>query len=466
MALSGIQIFKLLPKTNCKECGFPTCLAFAMQLALGKVELAKCPHVSDEAKAQLQEASAPPIRTVVIGKDKSEIKIGGETVLFRHDKTFVNPTGIAISITDAMDDSEIDKRINKIETLAYERVGLILKSELVFLEDTGKDGEKFLKTIDKIKAKGNIALILASKNKDLLSKALEKCKDIKPLIYAAEENNAEDMGNLVKKYACPLAVKAQNIEKLTETVDKLTNLGINDLVLDSGARDIKTVYRDQVAIRRAPLLNKFKQFGFPTITFPSQMTPARPPSPTLHRSEASGAGGDDYMKEAVYASILVAKYAGIIVLSDFKGETLFPLLVERLNIYTDPQRPMMVKEGIYEIGQPNDSSPVLVTTNFALTYFVVSGEVENSRKSAWLLIQDTEGLSVLTAWAADKFVAETIAALVKKIGIESKIKHKKLIIPGYVASILGELEEELPGWEILLGPREASAIPVYLKTWQ
>jgi len=418
-----------------------------MQLALGKVELAKCPHVSEEAKRELQEASAPPIRTVVIGKDKSELKIGGETVLFRHDKTFVNPTGIAILITDAMDESEIDKRINKIETLAYERVGLILKAELVFLEDTGKDGEKFLKTIDKIEAKGNITLILASKNKDLLSKALEKCKDIKPLIYAAEENNAEDMGNLAKRYNCPLAVKAQNIEKLTEIVDKLTNLGINNLVLDSGARDIKTVYRDQIAIRRAPLLNKFKQFGFPTITFPSQMT-------------------DDYMKEAVYASILITKYAGIIVLSDFKGETLFPLLVERLNIYTDPQRPMMVKEGIYEIGQPNDSSPVLVTTNFALTYFVVSGEVENSRKSAWLLIQDTEGLSVLTAWAADKFVAETIAALVKKIGIESKVKHKKIIIPGYVASILGELEEELPGWKILLGPREASAIPVYLKTWQ
>jgi acetyl-CoA decarbonylase/synthase complex subunit gamma len=447
MALSGIQIFKLLPKTNCKECGFPTCLAFAMQLALGKVELAKCPHVSDEAKAQLQEASAPPIRTVVTGKDKSELKIGGETVLFRHDKTFVNPTGIAILITDAMEDGEIDGRIKKIETLAYERVGLILKSGLVFLEDKGKDSEKYLNIIDKIKTKGDIALILASKNKDLLSKALEKCKDIKPIVYAAEENNAEDMGNLAKQYACPLAVKAETIEKLSGIVEKLTALGINDLVLDSGARDIKTVYRDQIAIRRAPLLAKFKPLGFPTITFPSQMT-------------------DDYMKEALYASILIAKYTGIIVLSDFKGETLFPLLVERLNIYTDPQRPMMVKEGIYEIGQPNDASPVLVTTNFALTYFVVSGEVENSRKSAWLLVQDTEGLSVLTAWAADKFVAETIGALVKKIGIVDKVKHRKLIIPGYVASILGELEEELPDWEILLGPREAATIPAYLKQWQ
>jgi len=202
-----------------------------------------------------------------------------------------------------------------------------------------------------------------------------------------------------------------------------------------------------VAIRRAALNEKFTAFGYPTITFPSQMT-------------------DDYMKEALYASVLIAKYAGIIVLSDLKGETLFPLLVERLNIYTDPQRPMMVKQGIYQIGQPDDSSPVLVSTNFALTYFVVSGEVENSRKSAWLLIQDTEGLSVLTAWAADKFVAETISSFVKKSGIESKVKHRKLIIPGYVASILGELEEELPDWEILLGPREAATIPAYLKQWQ
>ncbi len=225
MALSGIQIFKLLPKTNCKECGFPTCLAFAMQLALGKVELAKCPHVSDEAKRELQEASAPPIRTVIIGKDKSEVKIGGETVLFRHDKTFVNPTGIAISINDAMDDSEIDKRINKIGTLAYERVGLILKAELVFLEDTGKDSEKFLKTIDKIKATGKIALILASKNKELLSKALEKCKDVKPLIYAAEENNAEVMGNLAKQYTCPVSSQSRNNREIIWDCRKTHRVG-------------------------------------------------------------------------------------------------------------------------------------------------------------------------------------------------------------------------------------------------
>ena len=378
MVLTGIQIFKLLPKTNCKECGFPTCLAFAMQLAIGKAELFRCPYVSSEAKALLQEASVPPIRTVVIGKNKGELKIGGETVLFRHNKTFLNPPGIAILVSDEMDEGEIDRRINKVNELFYERAGLILKPELVFLENKGKDHEKFLKTVDKVKAKENIALILASKNKELLSKALEKCKEVKPLIYSIEEDMLEEMGNMAKQYECPLGVKSKNLQRLSEIVEKLIQMGLKDLVLDSGSRDIKTVLMDQVAIRRAPLLKKFKPFGFPTIAFPSQMT-------------------DDYMKEALYASILIAKYGGIIVLSDFKGETLFPLLLERLNIYTDPQKPMTVEEGIYEIGHPHDSSPVLITTNFALTYFLVSSEVENSRKDAWLLVQDTKGLSVLTA---------------------------------------------------------------------
>jgi len=447
MALTGIAIFKLLPKTNCKECGFPTCLAFAMQLALGKVELAKCPHVSEEAKAQLQEASAPPIRTVALGTGEAEIKMGGETVLFRHDKTFVNPTKIAILVTDEMSDGEIEEKINKVGEIAFERVGLILKAELVCLMDKGKDEGRFLSAIDKVKAKGKIALILASENTSLLAKALAKCKEMKPLIYAATEKNVEEMGKLVKENNCPLAVKAESMDKLPDLTAKLTQMDLLDLVLDSGARNIKDAFCDQVAIRRAPLLKKTKELGFPTITFPCQMT-------------------DDYMKESLYASILIAKYGGIVVSSDLKGEALFPLLLERLNIFTDPQRPMTTSQGIYEIGKPDENSPVLVTTNFALTYFIVSAEVENTRKPAWLLVQDTEGLSVLTAWAADKFVAETIAPFVKKCGIEGKVKHRKLVIPGYCAAILGELEEELPDWEVLLGPREAANLTAYLREWK
>jgi acetyl-CoA decarbonylase/synthase complex subunit gamma len=249
------------------------------------------------------------------------------------------------------------------------------------------------------------------------------------------------------KGTCPVAVKAPNVEKLAELTAKLTEAGIKDIVIDSGSRTVRQAFEDQIIIRSAALAKKFRPLGFPTIVFPCEMT-------------------DDPMKEAVIASIFVAKYGGIIVLSDFYGESLFPLLVERLNIYTDPQRPLATTEGIYPIGEPNEDSPVLITSNFSLTYFIVSGEIESSRVPTWLLVKDTEGLSVVTAWAAGKFVADAIAPFVKKCGIADKVKHRKLVIPGQAAAESGGLEEELADWEILVGPREGAHIPAYLKTWK
>lgn len=446
MALTGIQIFKLLPKTNCKECGFPTCLAFAMQLALGKTELAKCPYVSEEAKAELSEASAPPIRTVIIGSGDASLKVGGETVMFRHEKTFVNPPGIAILIADNMGDGEVEERLRKIKELQFERIGLILKADLVALKDTQGDPGKFASLIQKVKGDG-YGLILMSQNPEVLSKGLEQCADKRPLLYAATGDNLDEMGKLAKEKGCPVAVKGKDLEEVSQLTSRLLEMGVKDIVIDSGARGIRAAFQDQIIIRRSALMKKFKPLGFPTIVFPCEMT-------------------DDPLEEALIASTFIAKYGGIIVLSDFEGHSLFPLLVERLNIYTDPQRPMATTEGIYEIGGPKEDSPVLITTNFSLTYFIVSGEVENSRIPSWLLVKDTEGLSVLTAWAAGKFGADTIAPFVKKCGVENKIKHRKLIIPGYCTQILGELEEELPDWEIMLGPREAAHIPAYLKTWK
>lgn len=444
MALTGIEIYKKLPRTNCKECGFPTCLAFAMNVAAGKVGLEQCPYVSEEAKAELSEASAPPIRTVEIGTGDNVVKIGGETVLFRHEKTFVNPPGIAILITDSMEPEEVDERLRKLKELQYERVGLILKGEMVALKDTTGDARKFLQLVERVMQSDGYAMILMSENPDLLAEALKRCATRKPLIYAATKDNLDRIGSLAKENSCPVVAKGENLEELSQISSKLMEIGLKEILLDSGARDLKTALQDQIAIRRAALLDKFRPFGFPTITLPCEMT-------------------DDPMKETLIASALIAKYAGIILLSDFEGHSLFPLLVERLNVYTDPQRPMSVEEGIYEIGTPAEDSPVLITTNFSLTYFVVSGEIENSRVPSYLLVKDTEGLSVLTAWAADKFVAETIAPFVKKCGIEEKVKHRKIIIPGYVARIAGELEDELGGWEVLVGPREAPNIPAYLR---
>jgi len=444
MGLTGIQIFKMLPKTNCAECGVPTCLAFAMNLAAGKAELDSCPYVSDEAREQLAEASAPPIRPVAIGAGTRAFKVGGETVMFRHEKTFYNPTALAAMVSSDMDGGALDKKLKEWNALQYERVGLNLRPELVALKDANDDAAAFAAMAKKIAEESEFGLVLMTDNVEAMETAVDGCAFKKPLLYAATADNVEEMGNLAKESGLPLAVRGDSVDELIALSDKLTGMGLKDLVLDSGAREIKQLFQDQVAMRRAPLKAANKSLGFPTITFPCEM-----------------AGNLDM--ETLIASMLIAKYAGLAVLSDFKGESLFPLLLERLNIFTDPQRPMTVTEGIYEIGAPDENSPVLVTTNFSLTYFIVGGEIEGSRVPSWLLVMDTEGLSVMTAWAAGKFAGDAVAMFVKKCGIADKVAHKNIIIPGYAASISGEMEEDLPDWNITIGPRDASLIPKFLK---
>ena len=444
MGLTGIQIFKMLPKTNCGECGVPTCLAFAMNLASAKAELDACPYVSDEAREKLDEASAPPIRPVAVGAGVRAFKTGGETVMFRHEKTFYNPTGIAAMVPSDIDSGALDNKLKEWNALQFERVGLNLRPELVALKDVNGDGSAFVASAKKIAEESEFGLILMSDKVDVIKAGLEVSAFKRPILYAATADNADEMGNLAKDKGVPLALKADSIDDLVSLSDKLTGMGLKDLVLDSGSRELKQVFEDQVAIRRAPLKAGNRSLGFPTITFPCEM-----------------AGNLDM--ETIIASMLIAKYAGIVVLSDFKGESVFPLLLERLNIFTDPQRPMTVTQGIYEIGKPDENSPVLVTTNFSLTYFIVSGEIEGSRVPSWLLIMDTEGLSVMTAWAAGKFAGDSVAMFVKKSGIADKVAKKELIIPGYAASISGEMDEDLPDWKIIIGPRDAALIPKFLK---
>jgi len=446
MPLTGIEIYKLLPKTNCGECGVPTCLAFAMSLASGKAELAKCPHVSEEARTRLAEAAAPPILPITIGIGERALKVGGETVLFRHEKRFENPAGLAMLVSDNMDEAEINTRLEKTKTLKYERVGLTLRPELVAVKNDSGDAQKFAAVAGKVKQNSDCHIILMSASPDNLAAALKVCADRRPLLYAATEETADRLAALSKEFACPVVAKSSSLDGLAQLTGKLTGLGVKNLVLDSGARTVRKAFEDQIVIRNAAL-KKFRAFGFPTITFPCEMT-------------------TNPLKETLLASMFIAKYAGIIVLSDFKGESLFPLLVERMNIYTDPQRPLATKEGIYEINNPKEDSPVLITSNFSLTYFIVSGEIENSKVPCWLLVKDTEGLSVMTAWAAGKFGADTMAPFVKKCGIDAKVKHRKLVIPGYIASESGGLEEELPGWQVMVGPREGAHIPAYLKNWK
>ena len=447
MPLTGIEIFKLLPKTNCKDCGVPTCLAFAMALAAGKAELSACPHVSEESKAKLSEASAPPIIPVTIGVGERALKIGGQTVLFRHEKRFDNPCGFAILISDTMTEAEIDARLGRFKTLQYERVGLTLRPDLVALKCDSGDAAKFEALAAKVKQSSEANIILMSEKPEVLAAGLKACADRRPLLYAANKENLAAVAELAKANKVPVAVKGSNIDELAQLTEELNKAGVKDLVLDSGSRKLRQALQDQIVIRSAALLKKFRALGYPTIVFPSEMT-------------------DDPMKEAVLASVFVAKYGGIIVLSDFQGHSMFPLLVERLNIYTDPQRPLATTEGIYPINNPTEDSAVLITSNFSLTYFIVSGEIENSKVPCWLLVKDTEGLSVMTAWAAGKFVADALAPFVKKSGITDKVKHRKLTIPGHAAAESGGLEEELAGWKIEVGPREGSLIPAYLKQWK
>jgi acetyl-CoA decarbonylase/synthase, CODH/ACS complex subunit gamma len=444
MALTGIEIFKMLAKTNCKECGFPTCLAFAMALASGKAELDACPEVSDEVREKLSAASAPPIRPIKLQMKDGVKAVGGETVMFRHEKTFFNPTVIAGLVKTSSPDAEVDKKLDQFMKLQYDRVGLLLRPEMIVVHDDGGDAGKFAALAKKVADKTDAAILLCSEKPDVVKAGAEAVKDRKPTLGVATTANADAMGALAKETGLPLVVKGEGYDALAELTTKLTGMGVKDLIIDSGSRELKQALQDQIVIRRAALV-PFRPFGFPTITIPAQMT-------------------DDPMMEKLYAAVFIAKYGGIVVVNDISADGIFPLLLERLNIYTDPQKPMIITPGIYEIGNPGPDSPVAITTNFALTYFIVSGEIEGSKIPTWLLIQDTEGLSVMTAWAAGKFSGDSVAMFVKKSGIADKVKTRTLLIPGYAAGISGDLEEELPDWKVLIGPREASHIPALLKT--
>jgi len=445
MGLSGLEIYKLLPKTNCKECGFPTCLAFAMKLSQKGVELSACPYVSDEAKEKLAASAAPPIRLVTVGSDDKKIAVGNETVLFRHDKTFFNQPGLVVRVKDTQPADEIARLASQVAGYTVERVGLDLTMDGFAVENASGDAAKFAAAVAAVRQVADWPLVLVSENPQAMEAALVALPaGQRPLIYAATADNWEAMAELAKKHKAPLAIKADSLDGLADLSEKVGNVGVPDIVLDPGTRGLVDSLTALTQLRRLALKKGFRLLGFPIIAFP-------------------GEGAEDADEEAVLAAEFIAKYGGIVVLDRFDPAAVYPLLTLRLNIYTDPQKPIQVSPGVYEIGTPRADSPLLVTTNFSLTYFSVAGEVEASGVPSWLLITDSEGMSVLTAWAAGKFDAEKIAKTVKQFGVPDKLSHKKIVIPGFVATISGDLEEELPGWEIRVGPREAVDITGYLK---
>ena len=442
MALTGIQIYKLLPQTNCKECGFPTCLAFAMKLAAKQVELADCPYVSEESQAQLAESAAPPIRLVSLKSNGYEAKAGNEVVLFRHEKTFYHMPGIFLRVMDTETEEEIKTRVSTADWYEVNYVGIDLAIDGFAVASVSGDAGKFAAAVSAVRQASQKPLVLMSRDPEIMKAGLEGLEAENPLIYGADANNWEAMAALAKEYKSALGVIETSLEALADLTQKITDMGVEDLVVDPGGRDFSSALTHNTQIRRLSLKN-FRPLGFPIIAFP-------------------GDAGDQGL-ESMLAAQAISKYAGFIVIDTFSPAFVYPLLVLRQNIYTDPQKPIQVQPGLYEINAPKPEDPLLVTTNFSITYFSVANEVEGSGLPAWLLVTDAEGMSVLTAWAAGKFDAERIAKAVKEFKVADKTSGKQVILPGHVAVLSGELEEELPGWAIKVGPREAVDLPSYMK---
>jgi acetyl-CoA decarbonylase/synthase complex subunit gamma len=440
MALTGIQIYKLLPQTNCKECDFPTCLAFAMKLAAKQVELAKCPYVSEESAAQLAEAAAPPVRPVAIKSNGNEVKGGNEIVLFRHNKRFFSPPGLFIRVYDDQSGEDIKSKVKPVDAYVVDYVGMDLTMGGIAVQARGGD---FSAAVEAVRDVTKLPLILIGSVEEL-KQGLEKlAKDETPLLCSATIQNWEAMAALAKEYNAPLAVEAGNIDEMVGLVEKLEAKDLKDFVLAPKQRSLIGSLTANTTIRRMAIKENYSLLGFPIINFPGDV--------------------GDPIREVTRAMQAIGKYSSFIVLDNFDPATAYSLLVLRANLYTDPQEPIQVTPGIYELNNPGPEDPFLVTTNFSITYFSVANEVESMGLPAWLLVTDSEGMSVLTAWAAGKFDAEIIAKDAKQFKAAEKVTKKRIVLPGHTAVLSGELEEELPDWEVKVGPKEAVDLPAYMK---
>ena len=444
MGLSGIQIFKMTPKKNCKECGCPTCMAFSMKVAQGAMDISQCPHMSEDALAQLSEATAPPMKTVKIGAGENEFSLGGETVLFRHEKTYVSKTRYAVSLCSCMDDAAIDAKLAEIPKVDYERIGERMFAELVYVNyaaDTDKD--RYVEIVKKAAAL-NRTLILGCKDVELAKAALEVCKEAKPVLNGADASNYAEMSAVATEAGVVLGVTGKDLNELYDTVAALEKAGNKNLILDVGTASIKEAYGNAVQIRRAAVKDQDRTFGYPTLV-----------------NVAALAHGDRVMQQALL-SMFTMKYGSIVVVETLDYAEALPLFGLRQNVFTDPQKPMKVEPGIYALNGADENSLCLTTVDFALTYFVVSGELERSGVPCNLIISDAGGLSVLTAWAAGKLSSTSVAKYIQE-NVEDKVKCRKLVIPGKVAVLKGDLEAKLPGWESIVAPLEAVQLVKFLK---
>jgi len=442
MALTAMGIYKSLPKTNCKDCGFPTCMAFAMQVAAKQKALTDCPHLSEEAKAEFSEASAPPMKLVHIGPEgEAGVELGQETVMFRHEEKFHKPPALAGKIAASLSDEEAMARLEEVNNAVFTRVGDELSVRLAAVEIEGLEPDAAAARVKALAEKSRVPFVIMGEDPATMAAAVAAVAGKKPLIYRATEQNADAFVKIAADNKCPLAVSAGSLEKLADLTKTAKDAGVEDMILAfDGRRTVQSI-RDITTARRAALRKNFRPFGFPAMV---------------------DVACDDLVRETVLASTFVAKYAGVIIINSLDGAELLPVLTSIQNIYTDPQVPNTVEAKLYEIGDVNENSPVLFTTNFSLTYFCVEGEVERSKVPCYICVADTEGLGILNAYAGDKLSPETVVKTLAAQKVAEKVKHRKLIIPGLLPSFRAEIEDTSEWKEVLIGPETASGIPAFL----
>ena len=446
MAMTGMEIYKNLPKTNCKECGLPTCLAFAMQVAAKQKAITDCPRLSEEAKATFSDAAAPPMKLVRIGPaGAGGFEVGQETVMFRHEEKFYHPPALAGKIATGLSDDEAKARLERINKAVFTRIGQEICVGMAAVEIEGLAADAAAACVKALAADSRVPFCLMGTDPAVMSSAVSAIADKKPLIYRATENNAEAMIKVAADSKCPLAAGAESLEKLADITQAAKGAGVENLVLAFDGRQTAKTVRDITAARRAALRKNFRALGFPAMV---------------------DVACDDPARETVLAMTFVAKYAGILIINGLDGSELIPLLTAIQNIYTDPQVPNTVEAKLYEVGQVGDNSPVMFTTNFSLTYFSVEGEVERSKVPCYISVVDTEGLGVLNAYAGDKISPEKVVKTLEAQKVAEKVKHRKLIIPGLLPSFRAEIEDTSPWKEVLIGPENATGIPRFLaETW-
>jgi acetyl-CoA decarbonylase/synthase complex subunit gamma len=462
--LSPIDVYKLLPKINCKECSEENCMAFATKIVNREVKIDQCPPLlkkeNEKAFNQLKEMLKPPVKEVSVGKGEKAVKLGGKLVMYRHEFTYTNPTAIAIDVTDEMPDEDLIGRIKQTEGFSYEYIGYTLKLNMIAIRSTSGDPEKFKTAVKKVVENTQLPLILCTSNANVAEAGLMAAPKSKPLLYAATIDNWKDMAELALMYDCPLVISAPNdLDDLVSLAKTLLAYGVEDLVLDPGTfvnEGLADTLNNFTMLRRAACKVGEELVGFPLMGIP------------MVAWMDKGETADEVVKwrEAYSAAMLIVRYADVLVMHGADGWSLLPNTVLRQNIYTDPRKPVAVEPGLKEFGAPNENSPVLFTTNFALTYYTVASDIENSKTSAYLIVVETEGSAVDSGVAGRKLTAEKVADAIKETGIEKKVNHRKIIIPGKASRISGEIEE-LSGWKVQVGPRDSSEIPKYIiEKWQ